>query len=142
MKRLARLSLISIAILACSFSSWCNSRCSPPMGLPRFQREDALEIFGAEALNRSDLALADLVIDSQLKKDSSAIQWHFFRGVRSYIEISYEKDRQNEENFRRVQAEMEKVVEIGERRLETNPSDSIALFYIGGACGYLGIAQV
>jgi tetratricopeptide (TPR) repeat protein len=96
----------------------------------------------AEALNRSDLGLADRILQLQLKRDSNAIQWHFYRGMRSFIEISYDKSKQNEENFDKVRVAMERAVEIGEKRLEINPSDSIALFYTGGAYGYLGMAQL
>ena len=134
--------LLTVSILSSSSFAWSTSFRTNLGGMPAIGRADTLEVFVAEALNRGDLAVADQIIETQSKLDSNAIQWHFSRGIRSVMEISYQQDGQNEENIHRVQIAMEKAIEIGERRLEINPSDSMALFYIGGACGYLGIAQV
>jgi tetratricopeptide (TPR) repeat protein len=128
-------------VISSSIARTIPYHADPPVFLV-IDGADTLETFVAEALNRSDLAVADKVIETQLRLDSNAIQWHFFRGIRSFIEISYEQDKQNEENFRKVEAAMEKAIEIGEKRIETSPTDSIALFYTGGAYGYLGIAQL
>jgi tetratricopeptide (TPR) repeat protein len=142
MRSPALITLVVVSILAPALFAKGSVSSNIPPEIQGSSHQDTLEVFVAEALNRGDLALVDRVIALRLKLDSNAIQWHFFQGIRSYVEISYEPDRQNEENLHRVQLAMEKAIEIGERRLEANPTDSMALFYTGGACGYLGIAQI
>jgi len=142
MEKLAFCSHVAVLFIAAISSlSWGSRQAYAAQGQSP-TAGDSLEVVLAEALNRSDLDIADRILQTQLKLDSNAIQWQFFRGMRSFIEISNDKSRQNEENLNRLRVAMERVVEIGEIRLEKNPSDSVALFYTGGAYGYLGIAQL
>lgn len=129
--------LVVLSILCASSSSLVLSQSNniQVLGL-----DDSLAVSAIEAINRNELGVADQIINTQLGKDSTSLQWLFLRGMRHYADLfaftSISKDA-----LARMKADMERVSQSGEQRLEKDENDLYALFYTGGAYGYLGIAK-
>ena len=102
--------------------------------------DDSASVVVVEAINRHELSLADQIIDAELEKDPASLRWLFLRSIRYYTDI-FGPGVRNTEALAKMRDNAEKVIEIGEERLEKNPMDLDALFYAGGAYGYLGIAM-
>jgi tetratricopeptide (TPR) repeat protein len=103
--------------------------------------DDSIAVSAVEAINRNELELADRIIAAQLAKDSTSLQWLFLRGMRNYAEL-FAVSSFNKDALTKMKEDMETVCQIGEKRLEKSPNDLYALFFTGGAYGYLGIAKV
>lgn len=102
--------------------------------------DDSTAVSAIEAINRNELELADQIINAQLAKDSTSLQWLFLRGMRHYADL-FAFTSINKNALTRMKEDMERVSESGEQRLEKDENDLYALFYTGGAYGYLGIAK-
>jgi tetratricopeptide (TPR) repeat protein len=79
---------------------------------------------------------AQKLVDGVLRKDSMSLEWNYYDGVvllRSMIA------RQEYEERERFFAIMNRVIQIGEKRLGDNPQDTNALFFTGGAYGFTGM---
>ena len=101
---------------------------------------DSIAVSIVEAINRNELELAERTIEVQLRNDPKSLQWQFLHGMRYYAELSAGVSP-NKEALARMKESLEKVIKIGEERLHRNPDDLAALFYAGGAYGYLGLAR-
>ena len=102
--------------------------------------DDSLATSVVEAINRNELERADRIIEDQLARDSTSLQWLFLRGMRNYADL-FAVSSFNKKALAKMKEDMGRASELGERRLEENPNDLYALFYTGGAYGYLGIAK-
>lgn len=75
------------------------------------------------------------VLDEMIQRDPKSLELKFFRAIVIWRRIVVNgKDAKSEEVFER---EMVTLAHIGEERLSKDEQDTIALFYTGGACGYL-----
>jgi len=75
------------------------------------------------------------IVDQALKEDSLSLEWNFFDGMIVYYLMFVKRDYREEGS--KFSGMMERVVKIGEDRLARNARDTTALFYTGGAYGYL-----
>jgi tetratricopeptide (TPR) repeat protein len=78
---------------------------------------------------------AKALVNQVLKEDSLSLEWNYFDGMIIYRSM-FEKGEYNKEGTQFTSI-MERVVKMGEDRIARNPQDTIALFYTGGAYGYL-----
>jgi tetratricopeptide (TPR) repeat protein len=101
---------------------------------------DSIAVSVIEAINRNEIELAERTIDAQLRNDPNSLEWNFLRGMRYYAELSARGSRKKE-TLAQMKTSLQKVIKIGEERLHRNPDDLTALFYAGGASGYLGLAR-
>jgi len=102
--------------------------------------KDSVAAAVVEAINCNDLPLADRLLAAELSNDSTSLQWLFLRGMRNYW-LLFGVGTINATALAALKTDMERVIELGERRLELNEKDLHALFYTGGAYGYLGLAK-
>jgi len=101
--------------------------------------EDTLAVGVVEMINRHEFQAAERNIYSQLHRDSTSLKWLFLMGMRYYSDISLLPGQANDA-LSHMKFWMEKVTNLGDARIEQDEADLEALFYTGGAYGYLGIA--
>lgn len=74
-------------------------------------------------------------LDEMIRKDTTSIDLKFFRAIVMWRSMYV--NGQNAELEMKFERQMMELVDIGKDRLAKNERDTIALFYMGGACGYL-----
>lgn len=101
---------------------------------------DSITVSVVEAINRRELKLAEDLVNTQLSRHPNSLKWYFYRGICSYADL-ITNFSVNQEALKSMKADMERVQQLGEEVLQTRPEDHEALFYVGGAYGYLGLAE-
>lgn len=101
---------------------------------------DSITISVVEAINRRELNLAEDLINTQLRQHPNSLKWYFYRGICSYADLMIHFSV-NQEALKSMKANMERVQQLGEEVFRTRPDDHETLFYVGGAYGYLGLAE-
>lgn len=81
---------------------------------------------------------AQTLVDQVLEKDSMSLKWNYFRGVVLLRSMIAQQDYGEKARFLEI---MDRVVQTGEKRLAENPGDTSALFFTGGAYGFIGMVH-
>jgi tetratricopeptide (TPR) repeat protein len=80
------------------------------------------------------------LVNQYLQKDTISFEGNFFYAMILLHSMSYYNDYKTEiDQFKKA---IDRVVKIGEDKLEQNPKDALGLFYTGGAYGFLAIYHV
>jgi len=113
-----------------------------PIFFPQQQsgRSDSLFIQVIDAISRNDLFEADRIIDGQLALGRDSLQWFFFKGIRFYSDLFGADNAIKKSSLVELSSSFSRVIQMADERLEFNPTDSMALFFGGGAYGYNGFS--
>ncbi len=135
--RKTSLALVLVVFIAFSLA---QDRSANHIRNAEIRFDDSTTVAVVEAINRHDLPLADQLIHTELSRNPLSLKWLFLRSMRYYTDI-FAHGIKNTEALAKMKQDAERVIEIGEQRLDNDPRDLTALFYAGGAYGYLGLAS-
>lgn len=135
--------LISFIILLVVIPSTIFSQKQSPKNF----ETDAQELIRLTFNSQFDEAFK--IVDEHLAKEPQALTWKYFHAMilfrqaqhQTYLASYYgeEKKTQAKKLFNRLYDELIESVRIGEKLIEKNPRDTVALFYTGAVYGYIGM---
>lgn len=135
--------LISFIILLVVIPSTIFSQKQSPKNF----ETDAQELIRLTFNSQFDEAFK--IVDEHLAKEPQALTWKYFHAMilfrqaqhQTYLASYYgeEKKTQAKKLFNRLYDELIESVRIGEKLIEKNPRDTVALFFTGAVYGYMGM---